>query len=578
MHTKMGQYLVKDFNPALSITKDGTVIYSVEVGELLLNEWGIEVGEKLPSNIEDILQRVLYLNTPEIMEIKVVKRTYMVAFHPSSKEELVNVYAFDKSNQKEFKENLLKMEEHIKFTKTVFAEYRWLYDMLDTLPVMLCLLTSDDHVAFVNRSFRKKYGDPDNRQYYECCFGRTRPSKFCNSFKVLENGVSNNQEVTNTDGSVIDVYNLPFTDVDNSPIILKIKIDITEEKKSEEKLRESEEKYRIIVETANEGIVIIDDKAIITYANGKLADMLGYTVEEGVGLPIWGFIGEEWKDFVKLNMEKRRQGINESYELELMHKDGSPKWVFMSAISLFDNTGKFMGTMSTFTDITKRKEAERALNNIENARKQEIHHRIKNNLQVISSLLDLQAEKFKGKMQINESEVLEAFRESQDRVISMALIHEELYKGRAIDTVNFSHYIRELVDNLFLTYRLGSENISLDMDIEEDIFLDMDTSVPLGIIINELVSNSLKHAFYGRENGEIKINLHKEKCKIEDCKSTAFILSVSDNGIGIPQDLDIKDIDSLGLQLVTTLVDQLDGELELKSNNGAEFIIRFTVM
>jgi two-component sensor histidine kinase len=108
----------------------------------------------------------------------------------------------------------------------------------------------------------------------------------------------------------------------------------------------------------------------------------------------------------------------------------------------------------------------------------------------------------------------------------------------------------------------------------------MDTSVPLGIIINELVSNSLKHAFPGRDKGKIEIKLHREKrgeCEIESDKSTTFFLSVSDNGIGIPEDFDIEDIDSLGLQLVTSLVDQLDGEIELKSNSETEFTIRFKV-
>ena len=108
----------------------------------------------------------------------------------------------------------------------------------------------------------------------------------------------------------------------------------------------------------------------------------------------------------------------------------------------------------------------------------------------------------------------------------------------------------------------------------------MDTAVPLGMIVNELVSNSLKHAFPGRDKGEIRIKLRREESReleSEDCKSTSFALTVSDNGVGIPENLDIEDLDSLGMQLVTSLVDQLDGELELKRDNGTEFIIRFTV-
>jgi PAS domain S-box-containing protein len=353
--------------------------------------------------------------------------------------------------------------------------------------------------------------------------------------------------------------------------------DITERKIAEEKLRESEEKYRNIVEIANEGILVIDSELRITFYNEKLMDMLGYNSEEGIGRLIWDFISEEGKATVKQSLERRLQDVNESYELELVRKDGSSLWVFINAKSLFNEDGKFMSSIIMFTDITERKKAEDELANIEIARKKEIHHRIKNNLQVISSLLDLQAEKFKGREDIKDSEVLEAFRESQDRVISMALIHEELYRGGGFETLNFSTYIEELTSNLFLTYRLGNKEISLNMDLEENFFFDMDTAVPLGMIVNELVSNSLKYAFIGSDKGEIRIKLHRVESKSEDCKNTSFTLTFSDDGIGIPESLDLEDIDSLGFQLVVSLVDQLDGELELIRNNGTEFTMRFTV-
>ena len=161
----------------------------------------------------------------------------------------------------------------------------------------------------------------------------------------------------------------------------------------------------------------------------------------------------------------------------------------------------------------------------------------------------------------------------------MALIHEELYRGGGFETLNFSSYIQELAENLFQTYRLGDTDISLKLDLAENAFFDMDIAVPLGMIVNELVSNSLKHAFIGRDDGEIRIELFREEStgfECEDCESTSFILTIYDNGMGIPE-LEIKNLDSLGMQLVTSLVDQLDGELELKRDNGTEFIIRFTV-
>jgi PAS domain S-box-containing protein len=357
--------------------------------------------------------------------------------------------------------------------------------------------------------------------------------------------------------------------------------DITERKIAEEKLRESEEKYRNIVEIANEGILLIDSELRVTFYNKKLMEMLGYNSEEGIGRPIWDFIREESKVAVKQNMEKRQHGINESYELELICKNGSSLWVLLNAKSLFDKDGKFTGSISMITDISKRKEAEEALANVETSRKKEIHHRIKNNLQVISSLLDLQAEQFKGRTDIKDSEVLESFKESQDRVISMALIHEELYKGGGFETLNFSPYIEELAENLFQSYSLGNTDIRLRLSLAENTFFDMDIAVPLGMIVNELVTNSFKHAFNDRNQGEIRIGLHREEgecilCTNEDCSNT-FTLTVSDNGVGIPEALDVEDVETLGIQLVTSLVDQLDGELELNRENGTEFIISFAI-
>jgi PAS domain S-box-containing protein len=351
----------------------------------------------------------------------------------------------------------------------------------------------------------------------------------------------------------------------------KVKERTSELEKTYNSLIESEEKYRHIVETTYEGILAIDAELRITYVNKRMMEMLGYCQEELIGRPWCDFFDEEGKAVAKLNMKKRRQGINETHEFRLMRKDGSHFWALVSSKALLDKDDKFAGSLSMHYDITERKKAEEALEKIDKMRIKEIHHRIKNNLQVISSMLDLQSEIFEDK------KVKEAFKEGQDRVISMALIHEELYKGDGIDTdtLDFSVYLQKLAKSLFQTYSLSNKNISLCTDLEENAFLDMDTAVPLGIIVNELISNSLKHAFPGRDKGEIQIELRRVES--EDCKSTSFVLNISDDGIGIPKDLEIEDLDSFGMQLVTILVDQLDGELELKRNNGTEFIIGFSV-
>ncbi len=364
----------------------------------------------------------------------------------------------------------------------------------------------------------------------------------------------------------------------NNPVRMKGTVqDITEHKKAEEKIHS----LANIVESSSDAIGTLSLDGIITSWNRGAEQIYGYSVEEVLGKSVSildpSLLHDETKKLTEMVI--RGEKVHQ-YETLRLRKDGKTIYVSIVLSPVFDIYGKLTAISFIVRDITKRKEAEETLAKIEIARKQEIHHRIKNNLQVISSLLDLQAEKFKDREHIKDTEVLEAFRESQDRVISMALIHEELYKGGELDTLDFSPYIKELADNLFLTYRLGAADIGLSMDLQENLFFDMDTSVPLGIIVNELVTNSLKHAFSGRDKGEIRIKLHREEngeYKNEGCKSKIFVLSVSDNGIGIPENLDIEDLDSLGLQLIVSLVDQLDGEFELKRNNGTEFVIKFTV-
>jgi two-component sensor histidine kinase len=193
----------------------------------------------------------------------------------------------------------------------------------------------------------------------------------------------------------------------------------------------------------------------------------------------------------------------------------------------------------------------------------EIHHRVKNNLQVISSLLSLQAGHIKDK------QILKAFTESQMRIRSMSLIHEQLYKSKDLARIDFSRYIRELTDNLKRSYGMTSSLVEFNIDVGR-VSLGIDMAIPCGLIINELVSNSLKHAFPGGREGEISISLQGRATSLPN-----FVLTVSDNGIGFPKDLDFRNTESLGLQLVTVLVNQIGGTIELNRDSGTEFKITF---
>ena len=228
-----------------------------------------------------------------------------------------------------------------------------------------------------------------------------------------------------------------------------------------------------------------------------------------------------------------------------------------------DSTGTATRMVGTLSDITERINAEKEIKKSLEEKElllKEIHHRVKNNLMIISSLLNLQSSYIKDK------ESQDIFKESQNRARSMALIHERLYQSTDLKRIDFGEYITSLANELFHTYVADPSLIELKINVE-DIFLDINTAIPLGLIVNELITNSLKHAFPDGISGEINVDFHPIDAHYE------FI--VKDNGIGFPEDIDYQNTESLGLQMVTSLTDQIDGEMKLNRNNGTEFKITF---
>jgi len=419
------------------------------------------------------------------------------------------------------------------------------------------------------------YVHPDDRDYVD------------NAFKGTINGkpyeIDHRIILANGEERTVHIQAEVVFDNKNIPIQTKgIVQDITERKKAEENIQY----LANIVESTTDAVVTISLDSIVTSWNKGAEQIFGYTAEEILGKKVSILEPDNLRGEIKQLVENVMQGEKvKHYESSRLKKDGTIIIVSGTLFPVFDTSGKLVAISVIVRDITDIKRGEEALKNLEIIRKKEIHHRIKNNLQVISSLLDLQAEKFNNRECINDSEVLEAFRESQDRVMSIAFIHEELHEGRGEDALNFSLYLQRLLQNLFQTYRFGNTEICLNLDLEENIFFGMDTAVPLGIIVNELISNSLKYAFSGRKTGEIQIKLFNRATSKDlnikeelTGKCTRYTLIVSDNGVGIPEKIDFENSDTLGLQLVNLLVDQLDGTLELKRDKGTEFVMKFSVI
>jgi len=191
----------------------------------------------------------------------------------------------------------------------------------------------------------------------------------------------------------------------------------------------------------------------------------------------------------------------------------------------------------------------------------EIHHRVKNNMQVIMSLIHLQAERLENPV------LFEMFRETQDRIRSMALIHEWLYDSQDLARIDFSGYIKSLVSHLFRSHEVNPHRIHFEARVGE-VDLDINTAIPCGLILNELVSNALKHAFPKNKKGKISVYFFR-------LEYNKFKLLVRDDGIGLPENLDFRRTETLGMQIVTMLVNQLEGTIELKRGKGSEFKIIF---
>ena len=311
-----------------------------------------------------------------------------------------------------------------------------------------------------------------------------------------------------------------------------------------------------IIESMADALVVAGADGGIRIANPAAAALFSTSREEMLGRPLTEFFHPD--DSAETSDRIRK------VEKAIRTRAGREITVMLSRSMMRDSEGGVEGIVCVAQDISERKHTEqliRAALEEKNVLFKEIHHRVKNNLQVISSLLNLQAR------QIADPESLEMLKESQNRIRAMALIHEELYRSETLARIDFGDYVESLTEHLLDSYGAGVEKIRLTSDIAP-ISLSLDTAIPCGLIINELVTNSLKHAFQSRHGGEIRVEL----CKQPDGNHA---LTVCDDGAGLPPRLRIEETRSLGLRLVRTLTEQIGGKIVVSSNGGARFEIQF---
>jgi len=338
--------------------------------------------------------------------------------------------------------------------------------------------------------------------------------------------------------------------------------DLTKQKRMENALKESEEKYRLLVENQTDMVVKFDPDGKVLFASPSYCEVLGRTEESILGNNFLPLVHQEDQKKTHRALDKlHRPPYVVFLEHRLLTMNGW-RWIAWADKAIMDEEGELEAFVGVGRDITERKLAEdRIMRSLQEKELllREVHHRVKNNLQIISTLLSLQSS------QIEEEQVIDLYRQSQNRILSIALIHENLYQSEDLTNINFANYVKNLVDDLFHSYGVNSENIHIKLNIK-DIVMGIETAIPCGLIINELISNTLKHAF-PEGKGEIDVELSERD-------AGKYLLKVKDSGKAFPEEFEIEKTDTLGMKLISSLVAQLDGEMVFDKDNK-EFKIEF---
>ncbi len=350
--------------------------------------------------------------------------------------------------------------------------------------------------------------------------------------------------------------------------VVGIAEDISARKQAEKAIRESEERFRQLAENIQDSFWLVSAELTdLLYLSPAYEQIWGRSREELYADPLkWmECVYPEDKPLLQEAMGRVLQGESTSTEYRIFWPDGTMRWVCDRAFPIYDDeSGKIYRIAGICEDISDRKLTEARIQGALREKEvllKEIHHRVKNNMQVVSSLLQLQAQ------YIEDEPTLALFEESQTRIHSMALIHEQLYQSENLDRIDLPIYVENLVANLYQSFGCGSNSIQFNLNVDP-IFLNIETAIPCGLIINELVSNSLKYAFTQSLAGEININFH-------EITSQQFHLSIQDNGSGFPADFDVENAETLGVRLVRMLTHQLEGTLVIDSQCGTCYHITF---
>jgi len=348
--------------------------------------------------------------------------------------------------------------------------------------------------------------------------------------------------------------------------IVGISRDITENKILEKALVESEKKFRLLADNARDVIFRYEllPEMRCAYISPAVKNLIGYAPEEYLTDPELLLKTAHPDDRHIIEDLVRGKFPKEPLIYRAVTRDGRLIWLEQSNAPIFDESGKLVAVEAIVRDITSRIELERQLESSLREKEvllREIHHRVKNNMQIISSLLNLQAH------QVQHSGLTSIIKDCQNRIRSMALVHEHLYQSKNLASINVAEYLNKLIIHLYNVHLVKQDKIELEIEVE-DLSLDVGMAIPFGLLVSEIIGNSFKHAFPGERKGKIRVNL-------KEVSPFSYRLEIGDNGIGLPTGLDLKESKTFGLQLIGLLSDQIGARLEVERSGGTKFVLSF---
>lgn len=464
----------------------------------------------------------------------------------------------------------------LKAAEALATEHELLRSLMDNMPDSIYFKDLDSRFTRINRALADAFGLGDPSE----AIGKTDADFFTEEH--ARQAYEDEQEVIRTGQAMVgkreketwpggretwvSTTKVPLRD-DAGRIIgtFGMSRNITERIRADQALRESEDLLRATLESTADGILVVDEKGRVTHTNARFAQMWGIPeklIQTRDDQKLLEYVLDQLQEPQAFLSRVRELYKTPEQELDtLLFKDGR---TFERYSCPLVRDGQVAGRVWCFRDITERKRAEEALRASLKEKEvllREVHHRVKNNLQVISSLLSLQSR------QTTDGEARRLLRESESRVRSMAMIHEDLVRSTDLSQIDFGEYARRLSSHLLAGYGIRPDAVSVTVDVS-DVRLPIDTAVTCGLILNELVANALIHAFSPGQKGQIHIALRSDT-------PGQCVLSVRDNGVGIAHRRDRTNADSLGLQLVEALTEQLGGTLEIDTRGGTEVKITF---